>query len=111
MSAGMRVTLTALIASASLGAIAIAYASNQGDPKSGERIARTWCASCHTVAPDQAVASPDVPTFASLAQRPDVTPDGLSVFLVNPHPPMPDMNLSTNEIADVTAYIMSLRKD
>lgn len=78
-----------------------------GDPEAGEKVARLWCANCHTVAADQAVGSPDAPSFASLANRPDITADGLSVFLVNPHPPMPDMNLTRDEIADVIAYIMS----
>lgn len=87
--------------------VAAMPAAADGDPKAGEQVARLWCANCHTVADDQALASPDAPSFASLARRPDITADGLSAFLVNPHPPMPDMNLTRDEIADLIAFIMS----
>ncbi len=99
--------LRTLVLAGGLVAAVPAFASDHGDPKAGENIARLWCANCHTVAADQQLASPDAPSFASLANRPDITASGLSVFLVNPHPPMPDMNLTRNEIADVIAYIMS----
>jgi len=111
MSAHTGFTIRALIFSGAMAFAVPAGAVDPGDPQAGEQIARTWCASCHTVAEDQAVASPDVPTFASLAKRPDVSPDGLATFLVAPHPPMPDMNLSREEIADVVAYILSLGKN
>ena len=85
-----------------------ALGQGTGDPAAGEQIARTWCANCHVASDDQTTASPDVPTFRSLAEREDVTADGLSTFLVTPHPPMPDMHLTRDEIANVIAYIMSL---
>lgn len=79
------------------------------DPANGERLARRWCASCHVVAPGQAQASADVPPFASIAKRPDFDAGRLALFLLNPHPIMPNMNLSRIEAADLAAYIESLK--
>jgi mono/diheme cytochrome c family protein len=74
------------------------------DAARGEIIARRWCAACHVIAPDQALANSDAPTFASIARRRE-GPKKLKAFLSNPHPKMPDMNLSRSEIADIVAYI------
>jgi mono/diheme cytochrome c family protein len=79
------------------------------DAAKGEIIARRWCAACHVVAPEQTVANSDAPTFASIARR-NVPPKSLKAFLADPHPKMPDMNLSRSEIADIVAYIGSLRR-
>ncbi len=74
------------------------------DPAKGEIIARRWCAACHVVAPDQTLANSDAPTFASIAHRRE-EPKKLKAFLTDPHPKMPNMNLSRSEIADIVAYI------
>lgn len=76
------------------------------DAKHGAVIAKRWCAACHVVASDQQSASADVPPFADIARRRD--PRDLAVFLADPHPKMPDMNLSRGEIDDIVAYIRSL---
>jgi mono/diheme cytochrome c family protein len=93
-------TMLALAASAT-GASAAANAAK------GEIIARRWCAACHVVAADQTTANSDAPTFASIARRHERAKK-LEAFLMDPHPKMPDMNLSRSEIADIVAYIGSL---
>jgi mono/diheme cytochrome c family protein len=80
-----------------------------GNAERGRQIAQRWCASCHVVSPEQAVGSPDVPSFATVAQDEDLAERLLTVFLSSPHPRMPDMSLSRAEIADLVAYIRSLR--
>ena len=50
-----------------------------------------------------------VPTFAGIARRKSTTAMSLRVFLQSPHARMPDLHLSRDEIADVSAYILSLR--
>lgn len=80
------------------------------DALAGEIIARQWCAECHVVADDQATASADVPTFRSIAGNYDFDARSLSAFLANPHPRMPQMSLTREEIADLVAYIDSLRR-
>lgn len=83
-------------------------ASASADVRSGQIIAERWCSACHLVGPDQTRAIDGVATFAEVAQREDVTVDGLRAFLASPHPMMPDMALTRREIRDLVAYIKSL---
>ena len=80
-----------------------------GDLARGAQIATRWCASCHVVRPEQVSASADVPTFPSIARREDLTEALLTAFLSSSPPRMPDMSLSRSEIADLVAYVRSLR--
>jgi mono/diheme cytochrome c family protein len=77
------------------------------DAANGEMIAKRWCAACHLVAPEQTRASADVPSFAAVA-RMKLPPESLKAFLSDPHPRMPNMNLTRSEIDDIVAYIGSL---
>ena len=97
-----------LIATAPLAALLLFSPAKAAapDPEHGEKIARRWCAACHVVAADQNRASADVPSFFDIARR--KTNDDLTSFLTDPHPKMPDMSLTREEIADVAAYIRSL---
>ena len=94
-----------LISAAGLAGSALA----QGNADTGGAIAERWCSSCHLVSPEQTSAVADVPSFMSIAQRSDSELDALEGFLADPHPPMPDMSLTRNEIRDLLAYIRSLR--
>lgn len=78
------------------------------DLDNGKAIARRWCASCHLVTPDQQQASADVPSFASIAARPDFNADGTARFLMDPHPKMPNFALGRQETEDIAQYIASL---
>lgn len=80
-----------------------------GDPKEGHRLAQLWCANCHVVDADQTTASADVPAFQTIANSAALTSDNLAAFLADPHPVMPSMDLSRTEIADLVAYIESLK--
>lgn len=88
--------------------VPVSLALAKGDDKKGEILASQWCATCHVVTPEQQSANPDAPSFASIAADPLKSNDYLTGFLIDPHPPMPDMNLSRQEIADIVAYINSL---
>lgn len=111
MTATERVTRAAfLMVLASVGS---ALAANPIDTAAGEKLAKRWCANCHLVAPDQAKASADAPTFAGLANDPTKTADGLADFLTMPgstHSKMPDLALSRVEIGDIVGYIATLKK-
>lgn len=100
--------------SAALVALAAALAAPGGavaaDALSGELIARQWCAECHVVADDQPTASVDVPTFRQIAREFRFDAGELSAFLADPHPQMPQMSLTRREIADLVAFIDSLRR-
>lgn len=80
------------------------------DPQQGRRIAETWCSNCHVVSREQPRgASTGAPPFTAIAAQKGMTPMALRAFLQTPHSRMPDLHLSRAEIADVAAYIESLR--
>lgn len=76
--------------------------------RKGEHVAQTWCANCHAIGAPQGKVMSDAPTFASLARRPDLTDADIALGLLAPHPPMPNQNLTRDEVRAVTAYIRSL---
>lgn len=80
------------------------------DIEAGHRLAAMWCSSCHQI---EAVARGPVldtpPPFADIARMSSTTRTSLTVFLSTPHAPMPNYALSRREIADVSAYILSLK--
>jgi mono/diheme cytochrome c family protein len=80
------------------------------DASHGEQLARRWCAACHVVADDQTHGADNVPTFQAIAKMPGFSAERIARFLRDPHPKMPDMQLSTIESADLAAYIVSLSK-
>ena len=49
------------------------------------------------------------PAFRDIANTPGMTTTALTAFLTTSHPKMPNLILTPKEMADVTAYILSLR--
>lgn len=82
-----------------------------GDADAGHALARQWCAECHIVDAEQTRGSADVAPFAAIANSESLTREGLSAFLADPHPVMPGMALSREEIADIVAYVETLKTD
>ena len=78
------------------------------DAAHGETLAKRWCASCHIVANDQTRGADNAPAFASIAKTPGFSAEKVAQFLMDPHPKMPDMQLSRKETSDLGAYIASL---
>jgi mono/diheme cytochrome c family protein len=94
----------------SLAVIALAAAAPvraQGDPEVGRELALRWCTSCHVVDHEGrgADAGPALPALLGDGQR---TADELRGWLAAPHPPMPDFDLTRQEIEDIVAYLESL---
>lgn len=84
-----------------------AYAANAAQ---GGVLANRWCAACHVVAADQQRAGGQAPTFSAIGKTPDLDTAKLALFLLLPHPRMPDMALSRSEAADLAEYIKSQAK-
>lgn len=82
------------------------------DAKTGHEIASKLCTGCHIVDSEAAGATvpADVPSFADIANKPGQTVQTIAGRIVIPHPPMPKIQLTREEIGDVAAYIMTLRK-
>ena len=77
----------------------------------GHKLARQWCSGCHLVEPGQATSADAAPPFMAVAQDPALTPERLTQWLSDPHPPMPNLSLANEEIAALVAYIGSLRTE
>lgn len=86
---------------------ALSQAAIAANVANGERLAKRWCAACHVVATDQKSGNTQVAPFSAIAKMPGFDAGKLALYLLLPHPKMPDMNLSRDEAADLTAYIVS----
>lgn len=81
------------------------------DVAEGDRLAHTLCINCHVVDIDGPLVRTDrVPSFTWVAQQPGSTRDSITVWLSTSHERMPDFTLTRAEIRQLTAYILSLRK-
>ena len=99
------------IAIGALGALIFAAApAVAADASNGKRLAERWCAGCHLVSSSQTKASDQVPPFATIAKMPDFSAAKIALFLLDPHPKMPNMSLSRTEAADIAAYIATLKQ-
>jgi mono/diheme cytochrome c family protein len=90
-----------------------------GDPAAGRIFALRACTGCHIVAPDQLfkpvfTGPPHPPDFKDIANKPNVTAAMLQRHLsslptVPQRPSMADPVLTSQQLRDVTAFIVSLR--
>lgn len=92
-----------------LGAVFLSIgAAHAGDAVSGRKVAERWCVSCHNVS-SEPVARDAAPPFGVLARDRAYNRDRFLQVLSDPHPPMPRVHLSRDELDNVIAYIESLR--
>ena len=86
-----------------------APAAAAADAAKGEVLAKRWRATCHIVAADQQLGSTQAPAFSTIANRSNFDAGKVALFLLDPHPKMPDMNLTRAEAADLAASIAAQR--
>jgi len=91
--------------------------ADAGDAVAGRELALAACTGCHIVSPDQPFAPvlKGPPDFRAIANGTDVTAASLrrriaALPQVPPHGRMANPLLKEAEIANVAAYIMTLRK-
>ena len=98
-----------------LGVLAVlgccATASHAADIVQGKALARSLCSNCHIVAPGEAPAevTAGIPDFKAIADKDGQTADKILAAILSPHPPMPQVQLSTFERGNLAAYILSLK--
>ncbi len=89
------------------------------DVQRGHSIAINVCSNCHIASPDQAfqpLLQPPAPSFESIAQRNNISAESVRTFLSTTHRSisnpraMPNPQLIDSHINQVTAYLLSLRK-
>lgn len=87
-----------------------ARSAEWGDGASGRQLAQKLCIGCHAVGKvaDGAVLA-DVPTFWAIGNKPGQSAAAIAGRIVVPHPPMPEIQLTRREIADLAVYILSLQ--
>jgi mono/diheme cytochrome c family protein len=98
----------ALIIGAAVLIGATATVASAGDVERGRLLAEDWCVDCHIIGPETPGGEMG-PAFASVANREGKQADIVRAWLVDPHPPMPNMSLTMAEIDDLATYIMSQR--
>jgi mono/diheme cytochrome c family protein len=104
-----RTTLVATLAATTLSA----HAQN-GDIAAGLSFARAACSACHVVNAGEQRPPWRIfigPGFRKIANTPGITATALRVFLTTSHPKTPNPILTPEQMADVIAYILSLRSD
>jgi mono/diheme cytochrome c family protein len=88
-----------------------ANAQNIGTPEAGLALARSNCAECHAVAPKELGSSDaTAPSFHRIANVPGMTETALYVALQTSHRTMPNIRLEPDEMRNVVAYILSLKR-
>ncbi|HUO00025.1 MAG TPA: cytochrome c [Bradyrhizobium sp.] len=83
--------------------------ADAADASHGKAIAERWCAACHRIERDPKSTTDQPPPFASIAGMPDFDANKLAFLLLRPHPNMPSLMLSRNEISDLADYIKTLK--
>jgi mono/diheme cytochrome c family protein len=85
--------------------------AQQTSRSAGHALARRMCSECHAI--ERKVApSPnlDASSFRRIANMRGMTADFLSVEIRRAHQVMPIINLNANDLRDIVAYILSLRR-
>jgi mono/diheme cytochrome c family protein len=108
---GRQIAVFVAAAAAALVSALPAPASAQlANAERGRELSQRLCTNCHVI--DASPSGPvrvDVPSFVSIAARPDVSPALIAGGIIMPHPAMPGVQLTVPEIRDIVAYILSLK--
>jgi cytochrome c len=75
----------------------------------GRQLAMRLCANCHLVDGSGKAAPEGIGTFRGIANRAGQSADRISNTLILPHIPMPDTQITREEIQDILAYLETLR--
>lgn len=92
-----------------IGHAGLAHAAS-GSAEAGRQLAIRSCSSCHAI--DAAkTATDNAPPFAAVAKTNKERPAWIRGWLTQPHPPMPNISLSRQQIDDIIAYLGTLPTD
>jgi mono/diheme cytochrome c family protein len=109
-----RTTVLALLVGAMATTASAQTPAHRSAAQEGRRLALSKCDVCHVVAADQQyrpLISHYAPSFYDVANRTSTNADSLQAFLAHPHTyeNMPSPDLTPAQVANLTAYILSLR--
>jgi cytochrome c len=89
-----------------LGHTAVAHAAS-GNAEAGRQLVMRSCSSCHATESAK-TATDNAPPFAAVAKTNRERPAWIRGWLMEPHPPMPNISLSRQQIDDIVAYLGTL---
>lgn len=99
-----------LMLAQSLAAVAPAAAQKAAGKANGRELAGRLCVNCHFLDHGTNTGSGGIaPSFAQIAGKQGQTSERVAGAIIIPHPEMPTVSLTMQEIRDVVAYIMSLK--
>ena len=80
----------------------------EGDAAAGRELASQLCTACHIVGSERA-GTDMAPPFAAIAKDPNVTLSELHGWGGAGHPMLPNLVLTPKQVADINAYLDTLR--
>jgi len=101
--------IAALVALTIIGSTAVAHAAS-GNAEAGRAFVTRSCTSCHAIETAK-TASDGAPPFTLIAKTNKERPAWIRGWLMAPHPPMPSITLSRQEIDDIVAFLSTLPTD
>jgi mono/diheme cytochrome c family protein len=106
---GFAVAIVALMATSTQAQAPSAQART--DIQKGRALAREVCAECHAIR-RQGGRSPngEAPSFASVAATPGMNEMALNVFFQTSHRNMPNIIFTRDQIREISAYILNLKR-
>ena len=109
-TAVLRWVLAILPLSLLVAGLAIAGPTSKSDPVQGKKLAERLCTNGHLVgSAQQQRANADVPSFHEIGNAEGQTAGAIMAHIILPKHPMPQIPLTKSELADLSAYILSLR--
>lgn len=78
-----------------------------GNAEAGRQLVMRSCSSCHATEAAK-TATDNAPPFSAVAKTNKENPAWIRGWLMNPHPPMPNISLSRQQIDSIVAYLSSL---
>jgi len=85
-----------------------AIAQQAGDAGAGAAYAKQYCSKCHAIGDTEISPEPKAPRFKDIANKRSAVV--LDVWLRRPHLYMPNIVVEADQIDNVIAYILSLKK-
>jgi mono/diheme cytochrome c family protein len=101
----MRRSIPAILTAIAAFVLAVSPSLAADNVAAGRTIAETWCSPCHAVGKRQ--ASDVAPPFSEILAR--RTRQEIATFLADPHGQMPNIQLARQQIADIVAYMATLK--
>ena len=78
-----------------------------GNAEAGRQFVMRSCSSCHATEAAK-TATDNAPPFSAVAKTNKDNPAWIRGWLMAPHPPMPNISLSRQQIDDIVAYLSTL---